>query len=43
MGVFCFADGAAWVSSDVDAISFESLINSAPPESDLVEQGSLAL
>ena len=30
------ADGAAWVSSDVDAISFEALINGILPESDLI-------
>ncbi len=30
------ADGAAWVSSDINTISFADLINSAPPESDLI-------
>ena len=30
------ADGAAWVSSDLGAISFEGLLNGAPPESELI-------
>ena len=30
------ADGAAWVSSDLGAISFEDLLNGAPPESELI-------
>ncbi len=37
------ANGAGWVSSDVNAISFEDLVNGRPPESELVQQGSLAL
>ena len=37
------ADGATWVSSDVDTISFEGLVNGALPESDIVQQGTLAL
>jgi len=37
------ADGAAWVSGDVGAISIEGLIKGAPPESELVEQGTLDL
>ena len=30
------ADGAAWVSSDLGAISFEGLLNGTPPESELI-------
>ena len=30
------ADGAAWVSSDLGAISFEGLLNGVPPESELI-------
>jgi len=37
------AGGAGWVSGDVNTISFERLINSVPPESGSVQQGSLAL
>ncbi len=37
------AAGAGWVSSDVNAISFEGLIKGAQPEIALVQQGSLAL